>query len=205
MNCSWLDQFENEQIGEIEFQKHAQMCKDCQKYLKQMNDLLSIAKSLKKEIHVPHLWHRIETALEKEGRKSTRKLSGQFWIRSYPVLRFAAVIVLLFAAGMFLWKQFGTPRENILADSALKRVEKQEAAYIRAIEELETRTESKMEVMDLELAFLYRDRLETIDAQIERCREALEENPGNAHIRRYMLAALQEKKETLKEILSSSA
>jgi hypothetical protein len=47
---------------------------------------------------------------------------------------------------------------------------------------------------------LYRDRLETIDAQIARCQEALAENPSNAHIRRYLLAALQDKKETLREL-----
>jgi hypothetical protein len=57
--------------------------------------------------------------------------------------------------------------------------------------------------MNLELMLLYRDRLETIDDQIEQCREALSENPGNAHIRRYMLAALQDKKQTLKELLES--
>jgi hypothetical protein len=47
---------------------------------------------------------------------------------------------------------------------------------------------------------LYRERLETIDAQIERCRRALELNPASAHIRRYMLAALQDKTLTLIQI-----
>ena len=58
--------------------------------------------------------------------------------------------------------------------------------------------------MNVELMLLYRDRLETIDDQIEQCREALSENPANAHIRRYMLAALQDKKETLKELLETN-
>jgi hypothetical protein len=54
--------------------------------------------------------------------------------------------------------------------------------------------------MNIELMLLYRDRLETIDDQIDRCREALLENPANTHIRRYMLAALQDKKDTLTEL-----
>jgi predicted metal-dependent hydrolase len=56
--------------------------------------------------------------------------------------------------------------------------------------------------LDLELEFLYRERLEVIDAQIAKCREAVAANPANAHIRRYLMAALQDKKETLAEVLN---
>ena len=59
----------------------------------------------------------------------------------------------------------------------------------------------KFSQLDFELMLLYQDRLETIDSQIERCKDALENNPANAHIRRYLLAALQDKKEMLREIL----
>ena len=59
----------------------------------------------------------------------------------------------------------------------------------------------KMESLDLNLALLYRDKLETIDSQIERCKDALQDNPANTHIRRYLLAALDDKKQTLREIL----
>ena len=56
--------------------------------------------------------------------------------------------------------------------------------------------------LNLDFVFLYRTRLETIDAQIVQCREALALNPANAHIRRYLIAALKEKKDTLAEVLS---
>jgi len=59
--------------------------------------------------------------------------------------------------------------------------------------------------LDLELDSLYRDRLGTIDAQIARCREALKSNPANAHIRRYLMAALRDKRETLTEVLNLKA
>jgi len=52
------------------------------------------------------------------------------------------------------------------------------------------------------MMLLYREKLETIDAQIERCQEALAANPANAHIRRYLLAALQDKKAALADLLS---
>jgi hypothetical protein len=61
----------------------------------------------------------------------------------------------------------------------------------------------KLGKFDLNLQLLYRDKLETINRQIIACKEALEVNPANAHIRRYLFMALQDKKETLKEIISA--
>jgi hypothetical protein len=59
----------------------------------------------------------------------------------------------------------------------------------------------KIEAMDLQMVSLYRDKLAAIDSQIAKCREALNSNPANAHIRRYLLAALSDKRQTLTEIL----
>jgi len=52
---------------------------------------------------------------------------------------------------------------------------------------------------------LYRDKLAAIDAQIDKCREALDSNPGNAHIRQYLLAALQDKRQALADVLGSES
>ena len=57
--------------------------------------------------------------------------------------------------------------------------------------------------MDPSLMLLYRDKLETIETQIAYCKEALIDNPANAHIRRYLLIALQDKKKALQEIISN--
>jgi hypothetical protein len=58
--------------------------------------------------------------------------------------------------------------------------------------------------MDIQMMSLYRDKLAVIDAQIGKCRDALDSNPGNAHIRRYLLAALQDKHQTLADMLGST-
>ena len=79
-----------------------------------------------------------------------------------------------------------------------------ERRYERSIQRLEMDARLQMADLDLELLFLYRDRLETIDEQIAQCKEALSSNSGNAHIRRYMLAAFQDKKDTLREIVRTS-
>ena len=82
----------------------------------------------------------------------------------------------------------------------LEKLDEQEEDYLKSIEELEAATQEKMAQMDIGLMLLYRDKLEMIDAQIAECKEALAENPANAHIHKYLFAALKEKKETLKEI-----
>jgi hypothetical protein len=66
---------------------------------------------------------------------------------------------------------------------------------------LEEKAQSHMQNMDIQLMLLYKDRLAIIDNQIHECKEAMEQNPANTHIRNYMLAALQDKKETLSELL----
>jgi hypothetical protein len=54
---------------------------------------------------------------------------------------------------------------------------------------------------DAELILRYRDRLETIDSQIRRCRTVLARDGANAHVRRYLMTAYQDKKETLTRLL----
>jgi len=91
---------------------------------------------------------------------------------------------------------------GLLSESVLKEVEIRQKAYQSAIKELEVVASSRLVALDQELMFLYRDRLEVIDGQIEQCREALATNRANAHIHRYLLAALQDKEETLEEIMN---
>ncbi len=171
--------------------------------MKQDASLLSLAKSLKKPVESPHLWDRIEESLREEqhkGKRSEVKDSRWSLIRLLPA---AAAALLIVIVGFYFLLKPETGKSGILTESALAKIEKKEREYIEAIEELEEQTLPKMAELNLELMLLYRDRLETIDDQIERCREALSENPGNAHIRRYMLAALQDKKQTLMELLES--
>ena len=79
-----------------------------------------------------------------------------------------------------------------------------EKEYEKAIAELEKLTIPLVANADTDLMLLYRDKLETIDIQIERCKEALKHNGADAHIRRYLLTAYQDKKETLIELLEIS-
>ena len=203
MSCHKIKKYEIGKISEKEFQQHLKTCAFCLEQVKQDNRLLSLAKSLKKPIEAPSLWNRIEEDLRNEqntGARSEGKQSRWSLLRLLPA---AAAALLIMSVGFYFLLKPETGKSGILTESRLAKVEKKEREYMEAIEELEERTLPKMADLNLELMLLYRDRLETIDEQIERCREALSENPGNAHIRRYMLAALQDKTNTLIELLES--
>lgn len=203
MSCHKFKKYELGKLSQSEFQQHLKKCAICQERLKQDTRLLSLAKSLKRPVESPHLWDRIEKSLREEQHKGKHsKVKDSRW-RLTRLLPVAAAALLIMSVGFYFLLQPEIERSGILTESALAKVEKKEREYIEAIEELEERTLPKMAEMNLELMLLYRDRLETIDDQIEQCREALSENPANAHIRRYMLAALQDKKQTLKELLES--
>ncbi len=188
--------FEKYTLGEWttdKFNSHIQHCDECLQAVQHDEKVLAMVSSFKKEITAPLLWSRIESELTAASR--IRKSDTYRWI-----LRIAALLVLVFGAGVIFFLNRPVPDSGLLAESALKKVERQEQHYERAIRELEKAVTPHLSQLDQELMLLYRDRLETIDTQIEQCKEALAVNPANAHIRRYLLAALQDKKETLKEI-----
>lgn len=203
MSCQKFKKYEFGKLSQSEFQKHLKTCAVCQERMKQDTRLLSLAKSLKRPVESPHLWDRIEESLREEQHKGKRSEVKDVRWSLLRLLPAAAAALLIISVGFYFLLKSETGKSGILTESALAKIEKKEREYIEAIEELEERTLPKMADMNLELMLLYRDRLETIDNQIEQCREALSENPGNAHIRRYMLAALQDKKQTLKELLES--
>lgn len=205
MSCKILKKYGLGKFSEERFREHLKTCASCQERVKQDARLMSLAKSLKKPVESPHLWDRIEESLREEQRqdiRSSRKRIHWSLVRTLPV---AAVILLVISVGSYFLLKPEAGKSGILSESALAKVEKKEREYIEAIGELEERVHPSMADMDLELMLLYRDRLETIDDQIEQCREALAKNPANAHIRRYMLAALRDKKETLKELLDPNS
>ena len=202
MKCSNYDRHEKGELDETEFVRHAAGCTSCREILRQDAEIMALAKDLRRPVQAPGLWSRIEKALEEEAVKERGRapLLARF-LRLAP-----AAALILAAAGLALYfglkTRLPSSPSGILSSIALARVEQTEREYLEAIEALEEQTQPQMAGLDRELMFLYKDRLETVDAQIRRCREALESNPANAHIRRYLMAALHDKKETLAEVLN---
>jgi hypothetical protein len=205
MICDRYEEFEMDRLEEAVFLEHAHTCEHCRRRLEEDEKLLSLASGMRKHVEAPFLWERIERDLQTEKESSRSASGGRPQFRFVRYLRIAAVLVVTLGLGYYLGIRTRHVDTGLLSSSTLKKVEDREREYAQAISELEKQVEPVMAGMDIELALLYRDRLEIVDSQIERLREALAENPANAHIRQYMYAALQDKKETLKELLGAAS
>ncbi len=203
MSCESYQKYELGETDEKTYQEHVQSCPLCQKLQQQDAMLLSTAKTLDQPINAPLLWGKIEKRLQAEKQRQRFIWRISIPKQTYPILRIAAVLVLVVGLGWISYYLIKSRSSDsgILTGSRLERIETIEKEYIDAITELEQAAVPQLAQVDTDIMLLYRDRLDTIDAQIQHCKEALENNPANAHIRRYLLAALQDKQQTLKEIL----
>jgi uncharacterized protein HemX len=203
MSCDQFEKYETGEIESREFREHLKTCSYCQEQEKLDARLMNLSRSLREPVQSPGLWERIEHTLTAEEHQRRKPIVLGISRRSFALYAAAALILIAVALGIYSWLFQEKHKPGLLTEAALKKVELREQKYMKAIEELERQTLPRVANMNIELMLLYRDRLETIDAQITRCREALSENPANTHIRRYMLAALQDKKETLLELAGS--
>jgi len=212
MTCDRYRAYWLGEVTEREYAEHARGCETCREAVALDERIEQAARKLPAPASSPDLWRAIESRLRAEGAKTQGEtgagggvIRGLFGLRRRVVLRYAATVLLLVGASYLAFFRPGdraqAPRD-LLTTQALARVEAVEQEYEDAIRDLERVAEPILAAADTKLLLLYRQRLETIDAQIARCREALDTDRGNAHIRRYLLAAFQDKQDALTELLT---
>jgi hypothetical protein len=173
------------------------------------------ARTLHEEWDSPHLWPRIAAALRREG--ATRPRQWRWWYApASPSWRLAAAAIVLLAIGTSTWVLWrgvapqppptttAAVDERLLTDDAVAAIEKSEAQYVRAIDELTRLTKPKLEMPDSPLIVNLRERLMTIDAAIDEYRKEIDRNRFNAHLRQQLLWIYQEKRRTLEQVQEST-
>jgi hypothetical protein len=212
MTCHEYRRYCHGEIHADEFEAHRETCEACSEAAA-LDELITCkAKEIPAPTSAPGLWTRIAHELELEesrpgwkGWLESLPAVGLFGPRRHMAWRLAAVAALALAVGITAF-QVLRPSEpaprNVLTEKALDRVEALEVEYELAIGRLEAIAAPMMAEADTELILRYRDRLETIDSQIRRCQAVLAEDGANAHVRRYLLAAYRDKRETLTQLLA---
>jgi hypothetical protein len=197
-----LEEYAAGNLEQAVFDAHLKLCRQCREHLAVHNRIDKKAAGLKSTIEVPDLWDKIREGIEEESSSAKfRVFSLSSDIYSYAVAA-AAVLVLFISITVYqLFRPSESDPVRLLGEEQLKSVVETEKQYELAIRELEKAASIKLADQDIGLALLYKDKLATIEAQIERCKEALKTNPANHHIRKYLFAALQDKRKTLQEIL----
>ena len=178
------------------------------------------ARSLHEEWDSPHLWPRIAAALDEERARASRQTSQarpHWWQRPIaPAWRLAAAAIVLLAVSATTWivsRGFPPPQpagdraaadERLLTEEAVAQIERSEAQYVHAIDELTRLTKPKLDMPDSPLIANLRERLMTIDAAIDEYRKEIDRNRFNAHLRQQLLWIYQEKRRTLEQVQEST-
>jgi len=94
--------------------------------------------------------------------------------------------------------------ERLLTEEAVAQIERSEAQYVRAIDDLTRLAKPKLDMPDSPLIANLRDRLMTIDTAIDEYRKEIDKNRFNAHLRQQLLWIYQEKRRTLEQVQEST-
>lgn len=198
---------------------HAEACPCCKEKYARWNEMSGAARALHRHWDSPNLWPRIQQALAEESQRIPQR--ARWAPRGIP--RFlsdnwqaaaasAAVVLLTLSVAWVFMRNFQPPvaqktttepdvEKHLLTEKALRDIEVSEAAYVRSIEELSQLVEPKIEESASPLLVSYREKLVLIDAAIAECRDNIERNRFNAHLRRELISIYQEKQRTLEDVM----
>jgi hypothetical protein len=195
--------------------EHARECAACDAELREWQELSAAARSLRGGWDSPGLWPRIEASLAAHAARAPlwRRVVAPHggWSARVPLLAASLAIVAL-AAALWTARPAAIPsldpaqvERRLLSEKALREVERAESAYVRAIGGLEPQAEPILRDPRSPLLASYRERLLLIDEAIAECRAQIQRNRFNAHLRRELLSAYQQKRLTLEQALEEGA
>jgi hypothetical protein len=165
-------------------------------------ELTRAARSLHREWDSPDLWPAIAAGM-RPGWQRWQTLA-------------AAAAIVLFAGGAWITggllrqadsrgagtgaSAAGVEESRLLSDEAFAEIERSEAQYVRALQELSRLVAPKLAMPESPLLVNLQARLDAIDAAIDESRRQIQQNPFNAQLRRQLLYILQEKRLTLEQV-----
>jgi len=218
VECKDLERVLREQKPEemAALEEHARACAACRAELEAWNEMGAAARTMRREWSSPHLWPqiraRLEAAARAEAEQKARWSFAWMWQGLTAHWQVAAATLALLAVTltgtwMLLRRQPAGPatttngQRRLLTERALKEIETSEAAYVQSIEKLSDLAGQKLDKADTPLLVNYGEKLLVLDAAITECRQQIERNRYNAHLRQELRSIYQEKQRTLEEVL----
>lgn len=186
---------EGDELAMATAARHAETCAACAERLAGWNDLSATASGMRAEWTNDMLWPRIERAVKRESRRG--------WTQLWQV---AAALTIFVSIAAIAWVTSERMRIKdfdrvIFTADAVDEVEKAEKSHVAAIDRLETMAGPKLESPETPLMVNYKEKLMLLDDAIAECRQGIERNRNNAHLRRQLLSMYSEKQRTLQDVL----
>jgi len=176
--------------------RHAEECASCAETLAAWNDIDATARSMRAKWQSDMLWPRIERAIRKERRTPARRL----W-------QIAASFLIIASLGGTMYYALRVQDHNaefskrIINMSAAGEADQAQRAYERAIGNLESLAEGKLDDAGSPLMVSYKEKLMLLDDAIAECQANIDHNRQNAHLRKQLLSMYVEKQQTLRDVL----
>ena len=189
--------------GEIE--SHFGVCSECSELAEEAGQLTKGLASLGDEQPPDYLWTRIQARRQEEV-SSTQANSIFNWLFGNWRVPAAVVAAGAICVAVVL---FGIPQEKLdskKADDlggvrALASVMEAEQVYIKAISSLEGSLEQEKKNYSDDVQETITLSMKDMDAAIERCRQAVREDPNNIEAHKTALALYQRKVDLLTELV----
>ncbi|MBE0461243.1 MAG: zf-HC2 domain-containing protein [Candidatus Aminicenantes bacterium] len=220
MKCSKAKKLINDYIDgqlsdslNLQVEHHLEHCSGCQKVLKDLQKIISVARNLEEHSPSAGTWMAIQQRLDAQKRPSEafvlqRKERSHLFSFS-PALRYglSAAFVMFILAGVvffsFLYRN-GRLGFHLKKDQkyTLAKLSEAEHHYQSAIKALMEAVSAQEETIDPELAEVFRHNLELIDTSINACKQAVLQHPDNMEVQNYLLASYRKKLDLLDEAIA---
>ena len=192
------------------FESHASGCPACGRELAEFRRIESVAPSLHRAWDSPDLLPRIRQAIAEESAHAPELATRPTRWRWVPAVSFAALFGLA-AIGLWVFRNgagrdplsehWRTTKAPVLTDEAIEEVDAAERTYLASIEKLSRLAEPTLAGASSPVLVNYREKLEVLDSAINELKTSIDQNRGNTHLRRELLAVYQEKQRTLESLM----
>ena len=193
------------------FEEHAASCAACGLELSELRRIGEAAPGLRRSWESPDLLPRIRQALAEES--TTTAEAPETPARRFAWLPAASIaaLFLVATAGLFVFRNSGgrepltdhwrTTKAPLLTDQAIDEVDAAERKYLDSIDNLSRLAEPTLAGAASPVIANYREKLVVLDAAIAELKSSIDQNRGNTHLRRELLAVYQEKQKTLQSLM----
>jgi len=190
--------------------QHVSVCSSCNKLWQDFSSISDSAKNLDEYEPPDYIWMKVRHRLNKGGLESSSDVYSRGRWFALPGFGFAlasAALLLLIVGGILLKPHFFKDESALLqvnesSKYTLAKLEEAEMHYQKAIKALAEAVAVQERHMDPQVAEVFRINLETINASIAVCKQAVMQDPNNFESRNFLMAAYKEKANLLNKLMN---
>jgi hypothetical protein len=189
-------------------EKHLDGCPECQKLLEDFKNIKSGAKELVEFSPSGQTWFKIASGIKVKQNEVLRpaRLKQRRFVfspNSFGWVVSAGILLVIIVGAVAIVPKL-TPPDTNSQQYVVSKLEKAEHYYQKAIDALWEAVSAQEENFDPQLFAVFQKNLNIIDESITACKDAVLSRPNNLDSRNYLLAAYQEKRALLENMMAVS-